>query len=175
MWTISWLHLTIIIAPHHLCFLSVRVMPAGDMAPCPHWPRTHVLYSSSWYCKACCQDVKRRPNKRNHREVLLSNAASVSYHSRSNEEHRQHILGTIFLTMSKWHILACDFHTNVCRCVKWSPTWYTISYLLHWPILITTGNTVSYRISPALGCRRRIHNKPSPCPLYLGCLWISYH
>ncbi len=44
MWTTSWLHLTIIIVPHHLCFGSVGVLPTGDMASYPHWSWTHVLY-----------------------------------------------------------------------------------------------------------------------------------
>ena len=61
MWTTSWLHLTIIIAPHHLCFRSVSVMVTGDMASNPHWSGIHILYSQ--YCKAHWRDVKLYPNK----------------------------------------------------------------------------------------------------------------
>ncbi len=58
---VVWLHLTIIIVPHHLCFWSVGVMATGDMASYPHWSGTHVLYSR--YRKARWQDVKLYPIK----------------------------------------------------------------------------------------------------------------
>ena len=62
MWTTSWLHLTIIRVPHHLCFQSVRVKVTGDMALYPHWSGTHVLYS--WYREACWREVELYPNNK---------------------------------------------------------------------------------------------------------------
>ena len=62
--TTSWLHLTLIIVPHHLCFMSVRMMLTGDTASCHHWSgTTHMSHIVS---QGMLTGYKTLPKQTNH-------------------------------------------------------------------------------------------------------------
>ncbi len=112
MWTTSWLHLTIIIVPHHLCFWSVRVLLTGDMASYPHWSGTHVLYSQ--YHKTHWWDVKLHPNKQYKALHNLAPTYLANLLHYYNPPRSLHSAGQDFLTQPKIHTKKYGSQTFAC-------------------------------------------------------------